>query len=93
MSVTAENFMVARYQTPDRLAFVSFGADSSTNDDQPQWLYSVTITDHDYKEFFQEDFVELENALDQLNKKYRHWDLIIAGEKKSGDGCSSCHAH
>jgi hypothetical protein len=88
MSVTAENFMVARYQTPDRLAFISFGANNKA-----QWLYSLTVTDHDYQELFQEDYFDLDLALEQLNKKYRHWDLIIAGEKKSGDGCSSCHAH
>lgn len=81
--------MVARYQTPERLAFVSLGAAAES----AQWIYSLTITDHDYRELFQEDFSDLNVALESINKKYRHWDLIIAGEKKSGDGCSSCHAH
>lgn len=90
--ITIENWSYARYQGPQTLSMINMGA-APTPCGGAQILYYLTLTDLDYKEIYQQEFTELEQALSAINKKYSHWPLLLEGAPRQGDGCSSCHAH
>jgi hypothetical protein len=91
--ITRENWTYARYSGPQSLAFVSLGAKPQADSTEVEFQYFMTLADDDYREIFQNSFIELDQALEAINKTYGKWPLLLQGEKKSGDGCSSCHAH
>lgn len=90
--IDTENWTYRRYKGPDSFAFISMGAEPRENQ-EPEILYFVTLTNFDYEEIFQRPFRSLDLALSYLNKTYSKWSLVEAGGKTDGDGCSSCAAH
>lgn len=93
MQIHQDNWTTARFQGPETLAFIALGAKPSKSG-EAELVWSLTVTDLEYQEIFQQSYSSLELALEQINKKYSHWTLTDAGLKiRDGDGCSSCHAH
>ena len=92
MKINQDNWTSSHYFSEPLRAFVSLGA-QPLGDDDVEIHYLVTVADKDYLEVFQSIHLNLESAIAVLNEKYGHWEVIDAGVKTSGDGCSSCAAH
>ena len=93
MKINQENWTSSHYYSDPLRAFISLGASPSDSGAEAQIHYLVTVTDKDFQEVFQSTHLSLDSAIAILNEKYGHWNMIDAGQKVSGDGCSSCAAH
>lgn len=92
MKINQDNWTSSHYYSEPLRAFVSLGAAPLENGNV-ELQYLVTLTDKDFCEVFQSIHPRLDEALAVLNEKYGHWEVQDAGQKNSGDGCSSCAAH
>lgn len=96
MNITPENWTSSHYFSEPLRAFVSLGAapiETKEGLEAVEIQYLVTMTDKDYQELYQSTHLNLDEALVVINEKYGHWEMLDAGAKSSGDGCSSCAAH
>jgi hypothetical protein len=91
--ITAENWTYAHFNSSPLKAFISLGAAPIENSREAEIQYLVTLTDKDYQELYQSIHQDLNIALELLNQKYGHWDLIDPLNKTEADNCSSCAAH
>jgi hypothetical protein len=88
--VNVENWSYCRYEKGNFKAFITFGADpESLEEDRLE--YYVTVLEDDEKEIFQEKFDSLSQACFILNEKYSDWSFSNQTAPKSG--CSTCAAH
>ncbi len=91
--INDKNWSHCHFKSEHSLAFLSIGGDTTANIElEAKILYFLTVTDHEYIEIFQESYEDVQLALNELNKRYGHWDMID-GESTSDDSCSSCAAH
>ncbi len=84
---TTENWTHSTYSCADKKAIISFGADETTN-----FIYFVSLLDTENKQVRQNEFQNLENAVQFINTEFGHWpykDLEVNDE----GGCGSCAAH
>lgn len=91
MQITSENWNYSHYTATKLLCSIFLGANENSD-----LIYSVTVTDLDHKEIFQEDFLELTEAVSFINSRYSHWDFVDKTQKPISDsdsGCGSCAAH
>lgn len=91
MQITTENWNTARLIEGNLMAFISLGAQPTTND-QTEIIYSVIVANKDYEEISEEVFTSLDKALNTLNSRFSHWSLSGIDSKNEG-GCGSCAAH
>jgi hypothetical protein len=91
--ITTDNWTSSHFYSAPLRAFVSLGAAPLENSQDVEIQYLVTLTDKDYQELYQSIHKELGSALELLNEKYGHWQMIDLFFKTEGDGCSSCAAH
>lgn len=90
--ITESNWSYLHYQNDKIRAFISFGAKPSEKNEQEVLdCFFVTVTDPDYQEIFQKEFLTIASACDYLNLQYAHWNL--QDRRISSSGCSTCHAH
>lgn len=96
MEINETNWNYTYFSSSPLKAFVSLGADAIENEMgvvETKVFYFLTVSEGDYGEIFQSAHVTLDEALEQLNTKYGHWELKEATGKSDGDGCSTCAAH
>lgn len=94
------NWMTSYFKNADLKAFIALSAEPIFKEDDPseiatvETLYSLTLTNKDGEELYQESFIHLEEAIDELHSRYGQWQLVeMAKTLNDGDGCSSCAAH
>ncbi|MCK6595609.1 MAG: hypothetical protein L6Q33_10440 [Bacteriovoracaceae bacterium] len=89
------NWMTSYYKNQNLKAFISLVADlHPSNPELVVTHYGLTMTNTDGEELFQELFLDIDQALNELNERYDDWKLIeMAKTLSDGDGCSSCAAH
>jgi len=82
--------MTAQFQNAGLTAKIGVGA---TTEDAQRMLYTVSITDQDYVEYFSQDFTDLDTAIDYCCERFVDWEFIDLEEKNNSGSCSSCVAH
>lgn len=88
--VNIENWTYCRFERGAFKAFISFGANpESIQEDRLE--YYVTVLENEEKEVFQESFDSLNDACFYLNENYGDWAFDDQTATKSG--CSTCAAH
>ncbi len=94
LKIHHSNWTTSYLKNEDLKAFVSLVAEPSEDFQSVVNFYSVTLTNRDGEELFQELFLQLETALNELETKYSDWKLVeMAKTLSEGEGCSSCAAH
>lgn len=88
--LTTENFMTAQFHNAGLTAKIGVGADV---DDCDSTLYTVSISDQDYIEYFSQDFKDLDSAIDYACFRFNDWEFIDLEEKNNSGSCTSCVAH
>ena len=83
-----QNWTHSNYNCADKKALISIGADLEAN-----FLYFVSILDPDNKEIKQDEFKELNEAVQFINSQYGHWMYTDLEANLDSGGCSSCEAH
>ena len=93
MAINQKNWNYTYYKSSKLQAFVSLSGD--TQDEKVTLFYTLTVTDEDDIEKFQESFDTLERALEAANSKYEHWEFVDMEKGKASEdgGCGSCAAH
>ena len=91
-SLDDSNWGFVHYGTKNIRAFISIGGVPAADDDgEICCKYYVTTSDHELKtEYFQKSFDDLSLALNFINQRYGHWEIIDL--RRSNSGCSSCSA-
>ena len=89
--ITEENWSICQYKSQKLQAFISLCASPSHTENKE--FYSVTLTDLEFHEVFQNDFEQLEKAIQFINEKYGHWEFNNLQKSGSDSGCSTCQAH
>lgn len=87
--INFENWTFVHYTIDGLKSFISIGANPKSEEIQ----YFVTVTDKENQEVFQVNHGEIEAAIEDINKRYRHWEIFDAEHPPKEDGCSSCSAH
>lgn len=88
MSITPMNWNTSIYKSLNLKAFISIGADPESPE---QILYMVSLTDDEHREYFQEEFLQLDDACSFINQRWGDWDETDLAA--SGSGCGTCEAH
>ena len=107
--IDAKNWTYCQYNSLKLKAFISLTGEPSEaldgNSHQSSEVkigYTLTLTDEEFKEIYQETFSDLQMAADAINQKYGHWNLLnlldgtVNGIKENSskdEGCDSCQAH
>jgi len=89
-TIDLNNWNYCHYETSRLRAFISQGGIPGTREDEVQQIYFLTVSDPDFKEIYQEEFFQLQEAVTILNSRYKHWKFI---DRAVQEGCSSCQAH
>ena len=90
--VTKDNWNYLHYQNAHSKMFISLGGKLEQDENYTE-LYFVTVSDLEYKEKFQEEFLNLQDAIFYINDKYAHFDELDTRISGSGSGCDTCEAH
>jgi hypothetical protein len=90
-AITNQNWTTARFKQGEMLAFISSGGDLSSTGNVVDVFYLV-VSNLDYQEVSEQSFSTLNEALDAINNKFFHWELISLAQN-TGSGCDSCAAH
>ncbi len=87
------NWNYSQYLNEDLKAIINLTA--LPNDEDCEFIYSVTVLDKHNNEIHQNDFKVLNDACVYINTKYLpYWEFNEAVEKEeSTGGCGSCAAH
>jgi hypothetical protein len=89
--ITEDNWNYSFYQNGRmQVCLCLIGAPSETG---PQVKYGLTLLDEENREYFQRDFIDLSEAVQEINIRYAHWKFTLREEKSDEGGCSSCQAH
>jgi hypothetical protein len=88
--LTSSNYMTAQFKNSGLTAKIGVGA--STENAQ-EMIYTVSITDQDYVEYFSLDFMHVEDAIDYCCQRFVDWEFLDLEEKNNSGSCSSCVAH
>jgi hypothetical protein len=88
--VNTDNWTFCRYTSSNFMAFITFGADTESIQNE-RLDYFVTVLEDEDKEIFQEQFASLADACVFLNENYHDW--TFENQTISKSGCSSCAAH
>lgn len=88
--VNIENWTYCRFEKGDFWAFITFGANPESMEED-RLEYYVTVLENEEKEVFQESFDSLNEACFYLNENYGDWEFEDQTAIKSG--CSTCAAH
>jgi hypothetical protein len=91
LAINTENWTLARLKQGELLAFVSSGGELSS-DDKVVDVFYVVVSNLEYQEISEHSFPTLDLALQELNKKFSHWELTSL-KQNTGSGCDSCAAH
>lgn len=87
MAVTPLNWNTTFYKSSNLKAFVSVGA----NPENPnEVLYLVSLTDEEHREYFQQEFKQLDEACSFINQRWGEWE---ASDLANSSGCGTCAAH
>ena len=89
--ITEENWTYTYYKNGKMQAFLSLSGEQRASG--PQIHYCLTLTDEDNQEYFQSDFIDLNQAVGQINQRYAHWQFRSREEIDDSSGCGSCQAH
>ena len=89
--ITTENWNYAFYKNGRMQA--SLNLVGSPSKEGVQVSYTLSLFDDQNKEYFNYDFNHLEEAIEQINIRYAHWDFSLHEDKSDSSGCSSCQAH
>ncbi len=84
------NWTSSYFKNEHLRCFLALGAKPDGNEVVLE--YCLTLTDHDYNEVFQKNFLDLSKAIETINKDYADWEFIRSGKIKDGS-CGSCTAH
>jgi hypothetical protein len=88
--INSANWTYCRFKKGDSIAFISFGADPESIEDD-RLHYYVTVLKAEIHETFQQVFPSLSHACLYLNSYYADWTFEDQMAPKSG--CSTCAAH
>ncbi|MCR9204394.1 MAG: hypothetical protein NXH75_07450 [Halobacteriovoraceae bacterium] len=91
--INAENWTYSGYKSSNLLAFIHLGAEPTVGEDEVQLLYLVTVLKELEEEVFQMEHPSLPQALDDINRRYRHWDFVDRTKRLDEGGCGTCEAH
>jgi hypothetical protein len=77
--ITSYNWDKSSFESQSLSCFLTYGAEPTQgqvdNLSDISELYSITLTDKEGKEIMQWDYATLELALEDINKKYSHWEF------------------
>lgn len=104
MKITEENWTYTHFLNDQLMAQITLGASPAQGQQGPEIVYYVTVMqcpkdgnlEEPYQELFQFRHHSLNNAIDDINSRYQHWEYIdrtAESESSSESGCSSCAAH
>lgn len=93
MAMTQQNWSYSFFKHEQNKAFISFCAQPADNTEEVTVLYAITVVDGDDNEIFQQSYVMLSEALNQINQRYKQWDYYNLSERSDSNGCATCSAH
>lgn len=93
MAMTQENWNYSYFKQNQNKAFISFCAQPIENTKEIAIHYAITVTDSDDNEIFQQNYLNLNDAISQINQRYQEWDYFNLSERSDAGGCGSCSAH
>jgi hypothetical protein len=86
--LTQDNWTFCQYKSLKSKAFISLGAEPGQD-----ILFFITCIDlKDDQELFQKTFINLKDALSEINRRYGHWHFEDLRQSED-QGCGSCSAH
>lgn len=91
--INAENWTFSGYKSSDLLAFIHLGAEPCEDQNEAKILYLVTVLKDLEEEVFQMEHSSLPEAIDDINRRYQHWDFFDRTKRMDDGGCGSCEAH
>ncbi len=83
------NWNFAFYSTETFKALISLSGEEING--EVRLMYCPTVLEGDNREVFQENFIDLGDAIEFMNNQYGHWEFMEP--TGSGSGCSTCQAH
>jgi hypothetical protein len=89
---TIDNWSYSCFKSSSLQVIISLGGSFDESSSEPIVEYLVTVLDEKQNETFQQNFNNLEKAVDFVNDRYGLWSFEEL-KANDGDGCGSCEAH
>lgn len=99
MKVDGLNWNYSYYRKGEHKAFICLcgepieNTQKMTPSNEAIIQYAITVTDMDDNELFQQNYLELDDAIEVLNERYKIWEFFDLSQRSDGSGCDTCSAH